>query len=261
MIKRVFQSVVGRYKQFTFRPHIINRQIAGEEIDFLIGDLFGAGWYGPHHEPWPELEWIKSHGVRSGDVIVDCGANHGFTTVLFAKWAGPSGRVFAFEPLEHNMKILRENLRLNGVENVSTHQVAVGADNMTILITTHSNGTVVRHPHLTKCFREVPLRKLDDEVISDKVNFLKIDVEGFELEVLQGAKNILSGQPRLAIELHVFLYEDKVKRLRDIFDLINLDSYNVEIQHEVDGPIRKFNRQVDTLESLASYEVVHLFCV
>src|ERR1051326_9035898 len=96
--KRACASAIWRYRRAVFRPYEIRRTIAGETIPFLIGDLFGEGWYGPHHDPWPELEWIKMHGIRDGDVVVDCGANHGLTTILFKRWCGETGRVHAFEP-------------------------------------------------------------------------------------------------------------------------------------------------------------------
>src|SRR4051812_19445532 len=124
MLGRIARGVTHRFKQLTFRPHVINRRICGEEIRFLIGDLFGAGWYGQQHDPWPELQWIKDNGIRLGDTVVDCGANHGFSSVLFSKWTGSTGEVHAIEPTAHNVEILRKNLHLNEVKNVIVHEIA-----------------------------------------------------------------------------------------------------------------------------------------
>lgn len=260
LLERMRSNLVGRYKQWTFRPHIIKRKVAGEHIQFLVGDLFGEGSYGPHHDPWPELDWVKAHGIRAGDVVIDCGANHGFTTVLFSRWAGPAGRVFAFEPLAHNADILETNLRLNDIGNATCRRAAAGESPGTVRITTHPNGTILNGAVSCQRAIEVPVVRLDDAVDCESVNFLKLDVEGFELEVLKGARRILAGRPRLDLELHVFMYRDKAGHLSELLGLVSLKDYHVEIQTEVDGPIRKFDPNLDSPEALAQSNWVHLFC-
>jgi hypothetical protein len=106
-----------------FARELINRRIAGEEIQFFVGDLFGADWC-PRHDPWPKLDWIKANGIQRGDRVIDCGANHRFFTVLVARWAGLEGLVYTFEPYQHNVEILRKNLELNKVNNVRVRPVA-----------------------------------------------------------------------------------------------------------------------------------------
>ena len=192
--------------------------------------------------------------------MIDCGANHGFTTALFAKWTGSKGRVFAYEPSSHNVEILQSNLKLNSVENVTCRIVAVGSASGTVDITTHPNAAVIRERKEGQRSEIVPIIKLDDEVFPGRVAFIKVDVEGFELEVLKGAQRILSTKPRLTLELHVFMYHDKVGTLRKIFDLLCLDQYTVDIQPEVDGAIDRLDTWPDVLEYLANREVVHLFC-
>jgi FkbM family methyltransferase len=247
-------------RQLTFRPYVIERRVAGERIQFLVGDLFGEDWYGPHHDPMPELDWIRAHGICAGDVVIDCGANHGFCTVLFARWAGPQGNVYAFEPLAHNMEILRENLRLNSIDTVVERAFAVGENSGTVRITPHPNASVIVKGQIDQSL-EVPIVRLDDEFAGHTVNFLKIDVEGFELEVLKGATKVLSSAPRLALEVHVCMYENKVQQLRKLLALVPVDKYTqVEIQYEVDGLIRRFDPTKDSPERLATCEVAHIFC-
>jgi len=261
LLNRIRSSIAGRYKQWTFRPYVIERQILGERFQFRIGDLFGEGWYGPQHDLSGEYEWIKSHGIRPGDVVVDCGANHGFSTILFSKWTGPEGKVFAFEPLAHNMKILHENLRLNSAANVTCRSVAVGSAPGKVKITTHPNGTIfTKKPPRGQSGVEVPLVRLDDEFGSTRVDFLKIDVEGFELEVLKGARRIMASAPRLDIELHVFAYKNKEAQLREIFELIPMDRYLAYVQAEIDGPVIPFERGRHTVEELSKNQLAHLFC-
>ena len=260
-LKKIRSSIVGRYKQWVFRPYVIERQVLGESIQFHVGDLFGEGWYGSQHDLSCEYEWIKSNGIQPGDVVVDCGANHGFSTTLFSRWTGPRGKVYAFEPLSHNMKILEENLRLNSVSNVICRCVAVGSAASKVKITNHTNGTIfTNNPPRGQRGVVVPLVRLDDELEAVHVNFLKVDVEGFELEVLKGARQIMASAPRLDIELHVAFYKDKESELREIFELISLDRYVVHVQTEVDGSIVPFEKRHHTFKELSKCKVVHLFC-
>lgn len=259
-IRRIRDGIVDRYKKLTFRPKIIEREIAGERIRFLIGDLFGEAAYGPKHEEWPELQWIKDHCIRPGDVVIDCGANHGFSTVLFAKWVGSQGKVYAFEPSSHNMAILKANLRLNSIQNVICHQVAVGASAGGVSISSHPNASVVLDRNGVDSLEKVRLVTLDDIVGAEAPNFLKLDVEGFEHEVLKGARRVLGSAPRLDLELHVAFYRDKKGELREVFDMLPLDRYSIYIQVEVDGSIVPFSKHVHTLDVLTESDVVHLFC-
>ena len=256
---RIRDGLVHRFKKLTFRPSVIEREIAGERMRFLIGDLFGEGAYGPHHTQWPEIDWIKQRCVKSGDVVLDCGANHGFLTILFAKWVGSSGRVHAFEPSAHNMAILQENLRLNSIGNVVCHQVAVGVIEGTARITTHPNASVVLDSDKNASAEEVRVVRLDDVVDLGIPNFVKLDVEGFEHQALKGARRILNRIPNIDVELHVSLYEDKSAQLREAFELIKPEYYSLYIQTDVDGPIVPFREHAHSIEALAQAEVVHLF--
>jgi FkbM family methyltransferase len=258
MFARITNALRYRFKQLTFQPHVIDRRICGEEIRFLIGDLFGDGWYGPQHDPWPELHWIKDHGIRRGDTVVDCGANHGFSTVLFARWTGATGKVHAIEPLPHNVGILRKNLQLNDVNNVVIHQVAAGELNGIAKLTDHPNASVTEDPSTR--FISADMRRLDDEIKEARIDFIKIDVEGYEFEVLKGAERLLATRPRLALELHVCMYRQPLTALEELFRLLRPHDYSIEVQPAVDGPVHPYDTQDHSPARLAACEIVHLFC-
>lgn len=260
IFKKAKRWIKDRWDRVTFRPYVQKRVILGNELQFYYGDLFGVGWYGPQHEPWPELEWIKNHGIRPGDVVVDCGANHGFSTVLFSQWTGESGKVCAFEPSPHNFGILQKNLLLNNIHNVDARQVAVGACEGELEMTTHPNSAVIRRRPKNYPFQMVPVRPLDVELDGIKVDFIKIDVEGYEFEVLEGAQKILRDLPALAVEVHVLMYPEREKGLSRLFKLIPIEHYHVDIQLTVDGPLRPWSPVCDTPKALAAYDLIHLFC-
>jgi len=258
-IRAKARNLHHRLRSTTFQPYQIRRQVAGESIDFVIGDLFGEGLYGPQHDLWPEFDWIRANGIREGDAIIDCGANHGFSTVLFAKWAGDKGRVFAVEPLPHNMEILKQNLALSGRSNVSCHNVAAGARRELVQITTHPNGTIQRRASIQRTIM-VPVERLDKIAKGTRIDFLKIDVEGFELDVLRGSERILTYRPRLDLELHVFLYHDRIATLHSILSLLDLDCYQVYLQLEIDGVIKPYQKDEHSAEQLSQHDLIHLFC-
>lgn len=132
--------------------------------------------------------------------VVDVGANIGFITVRAARTAS---RVIAIEPHPTRFRYLERNVALNGLTNVTCMNCAVGAGEgeLALYDVDPTLGPrpldVSATPGRGRCHR-VPLRTLDSLV--EEANLVKIDVEGYEAEVLRGANNLLAGGPRLVIE-------------------------------------------------------------
>lgn len=142
--------------------------------------------------------------LQSGMTVIDIGAHHGFYTLLASQKVGNNGRVIAFEPSPRELKKLKVHLSLNHCQNVQVEEVALGADkgkvNMFVCVE-HSGLNSLRLPNAETKAEEVEIDqiKLDDFLKDkqiDKVDFVKMDVEGGELAVLQGADQILIGQLR-----------------------------------------------------------------
>ncbi|MGH9735924.1 MAG: FkbM family methyltransferase [Candidatus Acidiferrales bacterium] len=145
--------------------------------------------------------------VRAGDVAFDVGANIGFYSVLLSRLCGLSGRVWAFEPVPDTYWRLRETLALNRCDNVSPVQAAVcdrqGDVRMNLFDPQHAEWNSMGVPVMdgrgaTKASPSrsitVPACTLDEFCDSEKIeriNFLKVDVEGFEMSVFAGAKRLL----------------------------------------------------------------------
>jgi len=153
--------------------------------------------------------FFERGGVRiapePGDIVVDGGSFTGDTSIIFSRAVGLGGRVFAFDPLQAHVDICRYNFSRPGFENItligaglSDHAVdappiAGSAYNPGLSITSSGAGTV-------------PLVRLDDLVADrrlPRIDFLKLDVEGSELEALRGAlAAIHKFRPKLAISLY-----------------------------------------------------------
>jgi len=154
----------------------------------------------------------EEYKIKPGDVILDVGAHIGSFTLKAAKEVGPSGRVVSFEPSSENFKLLSLNVSSNDDTNVKLFKVAIGSEPGTAKLhlgDRRGTNSLLSDAKIDQIgIEEVPIRTLDsvaDELKLGKVSFLKIDVEGFELEVLRGARNILSSShPSIAMETHDF---------------------------------------------------------
>lgn len=245
-------------RQRTFRPYTIQKVVEGEDITFYIGDVIGEEWYPALKERVPEQAWLKSH-IRPGDLVADCGAHHGMISILCSKWVGPQGRVVAFEALPGNADIVRRNKELNHADNLEVRQQAVGRESGSIRFTLDSNASVARVD--VKHSIEVPMINLDAAFPDQLPDFIKIDVEGHEIEVLKGAHRVMSSAPAFNIELHCIMYDRPLDKVRELIDLLDLSRYTTWIQLEYyDDPI-PYSTSVHTPEFIIGYDKVNLFAV
>lgn len=149
-------------------------------------------------EPGTTKLFLKQ--LRSGDVVVDVGANIGWFTMLSAKLVGSGGMVLSFEPETTNFEILHSSVSANHFGNVIAFQSCVSSSNgIVVLNVTDSAGLhSILTPLRGKIVRRVsvPTVRLDDITESlglVRIDLLKIDVEGAEPLVLSGASKLLDG--------------------------------------------------------------------
>jgi FkbM family methyltransferase len=142
--------------------------------------------------------------IRPGMTILDVGANIGSLTLPFARLVRPGGRVIAFEPQRIVYQMLCGNLALNAIDNVIAHNSAVGHQGGSISVpaidyTQPENFGGVSVGAAAEG-ETVPLVTIDSLTLH-RCEFVKIDVEGMELDVLKGAKDTLQRfRPRLYVE-------------------------------------------------------------
>lgn len=165
----------------------------------------------------------KYKSIENGDVIIDVGANVGIFTVKARKEAGDSGLVCSIEPSSQNIELLKKNIALhNLLSRVKIVPKAVGSSQgkSKFLITPISgqhgfgnDGNLGEKQKVKEI--EVDVDTLDiilQELNVQKIDLLKIDVEGAELEVLRGAEETLKITRNVAMELHYEGEEEEVKR-------------------------------------------------
>jgi FkbM family methyltransferase len=155
--------------------------------------------------------------------VVDVGANIGFITVRAARTAS---RVIAIEPHPTRFRYLERNVALNGLGNVTCLNCAVGAAEGEIALfdVDPTLGPrpldVSATPGRGECHR-VPLRTIDSLV--EEAELVKIDVEGYEVEVLSGATNLLARRPQFVIE--ALVGPDAIAHVLDGYSLRGLDRH------------------------------------
>jgi FkbM family methyltransferase len=150
--------------------------------------------------------------IRPGARVWDIGANLGFFSLLAARLAGPEGHVVAWEPVPANAAAVRLNAKLNGFApliEVREEAVSSRAGHAPLHVVADASWSHLadRGEHrLTRETVDVPTVVLDDLVAAGEVDppdFLKIDVEGSEVDVLRGARAVLAAhRPLVVCELH-----------------------------------------------------------
>lgn len=237
----VVARVRRRWREWRFRPHTLTKNHNGYRFQFYVGTREAQEWYGKSVDHRvsknlaPELAWL-ARAARPGDVVADVGAHHAYFALLLAHWVGSGGKVYAFECLPENAGIAARNVALNGVTNLELVRKAVGAQAGTIEIVDNSGGVFgPRQPGVKVLTPEMLAL---DEFFPDRVpDLLKIDVEGFEYDVLEGARRCLRARPKIALELHCFPFADPVAHIARVLDLLPRDGYQYQVAFEDGGAL------------------------
>ena len=168
---------------------------------------------------------LMSKFIMKDDVVFDIGSNIGAFTVPFAKKVGELGQVYAFEPQKVIYELLQDNVNKNKLKNVKVFNVGIGKKKEELELNEIDYSKVgnfggVSFKYDSSSFTKniknkkykVKIINLDEFMEIEKCNFMKIDVELMELDILTGGKNFLKKfRPILWIENHEF-YPNKINK-------------------------------------------------
>lgn len=158
--------------------------------------------------------------LRKGMVVVDIGAYVGLYTCMAAEIVGSTGKVVAFEPDPNNFTVLTHNSSLNGFTNVILVQSAVSDKAGTAKLYIKHHGTVSSlqgdGDHVNIAVNTLD-RALDGLGVR-KVDVIKIDVEGYEMNVLRGANNTINNNPDLIFIIASYHYPEEKREVREFLE-------------------------------------------
>lgn len=201
-MKCLLRKASRRLRLVMNRIYQIPIKINGSKMYVYQNDCL---WLIYNHDYEPTFTKMVKTNVNKGDIIIDVGANIGYFTLLFARLVGCTGKVYAFEPEPTNFKILERNVQVNGFENVILQNTGISDTNGKTKLYLRGknnigNNSIFYNSSYSKSV-EIKLQKLDD-IINEKTDVVKIDVDGAEGNVLFGMKNIIEKwRPKIFLEL------------------------------------------------------------
>jgi FkbM family methyltransferase len=195
-----------------------------------------------------EEEIIELFHPKEGDTVVDIGAHMGRYTIPSSKSVGLSGKVVAVEAHPYNFKMLQHNLSLNKLTNVSTLNWAVYSKKarLKLYLPDEDLGYTMHHSLMTnylttKYSKEIERRFIEVEADTldnllktreiNQVNWIKIDVEGAEYEVLKGARETLSTNKSISILVEVHGKDTYGPTM----ELLRSNNFNIEFEKTYDN--------------------------
>ena len=233
------------FHRFVFYPKK-NRKIASSDLELLVHDkergLVRVLSYGER------LDWSLNSGkacdavpwldriqplIHEQSMIFDVGANMGVVSHWFSQRCE---HVHAFEPHPGNVSTVTSQMKLRNNQNITLHQMALGKEQTEMQLHVkgfhghHSLGDVDNSPTVDKI--KVQVRTMDDvsrELSIERIHFLKIDVEGFESDVLLGAQTLL-GEKKIdyiLFELQETLLESIQRTSQEVFQILFDSGYQI----------------------------------
>jgi FkbM family methyltransferase len=178
---------------------------------------------------------IVGYTPKEGDVIIDVGAGVGTETLIYSMMAGKDGKVFAIEAHPETFQSLKLMIETNKIDNVIGSNVAVSDKIEKVFIETRENHVENRifaaDPNKRLGKGEfVQTVTLDDYVETnkiEKINFLKMNIEGAELLAIKGMTDSIKKIDHIAIACHDFFYKDSKKIKKALTDFLKTNDFKI----------------------------------
>ena len=229
MIKKTYNFLkTYYYKYYFFRniPHVWRKDLVetrwrGVNFKFKLYDTEADSFYAPkflnenlltvHREM---KGYILTRDIQEGDYVLDCGAYNGAFSVYACKKSGPRGLVICIEPDSKNAKILRENLILNGCNNFIIVNKGIWHKKEKLKFRGDGIGAKISPDGDVTIDADTISGIIKDLKINPKkIDFVKMDVEGAEINALLGAKDFFKGNnPHISIASYHILEGDKTSK-------------------------------------------------
>jgi FkbM family methyltransferase len=246
---------------------VIKRRGAKWELDLTEGIDFSIYLFGGF-----ELRTISCYRkfVRPGDVVIDVGANIGSHTLVFAELVGPTGQVHAFEPTVYALDKLKVNAKLN-----PTLEKRIIANQMMVLAELTSdlpnalysswqlfNSLDTHHGHFGSMMttKGAEPTTIDSYVRMKKlmaVNVIKIDVDGYEIDVLKGAQDVIDrDQPLVVFEFAPYILKEHSGDPEMLLDYFYNRGYTLYYANTLKQLPRRIGKSTNLMKFRGSINVI-----
>jgi FkbM family methyltransferase len=229
-MKKILQVLKNLIKKIFLKKKITIQRFVPIEKDFLGRKLYIhdiASFNLCNKELFVE-EMYNFVAKRTNPYIIDCGANLGMSIIYF-KENHPDAKIIAFEADEHIFSFLKRNVESFEYKDVDLVNKAVWNkdDVLTFLVEGGAGGRLEEKTE-TGIYKDVPCISLRSYLTDKKVDFLKLDIEGSEYEVLKDCEDLLTNVENLFIEYHSM--PDVPQNLHQILTIVQKAGFNYHIK-------------------------------
>lgn len=250
-----------KYKTVDITEFNLNKKYLFLDNDAIGNDIIRDGYWEKH------ITEVLTGLLSAGDNCLDIGANFGYHTITMANIVSDTGKVFAFEPMRLFFQQINANACINNLFNVTTYNCAVGeTTDVCYIPEPNLMDNLVNHGD-TSISKTSKIHQTETNVIYidllklPKIKFIKLDVQGCELQVLKGAKNtIKKDKPALIVEIEPWQlakFEVTPKQLIDyIKDELMYDIYQMVTKHPYDYLCVPKNSKINL--NFNSFNLLHL---
>jgi FkbM family methyltransferase len=242
------------------RDRVVVARVKGITYELNLNELIDRSIYFKGcFEPMATAVMYKY--VKFGMTVLDIGANIGCHTLLYAKLVGRSGKVIAFEPMKWAIAKLKRNMELNDFSNIIVEKVALSDVNDKRSVYFRSSYTLDDDsaPE-SEVNEDVNFMTLDTYVESrrlNKIDFIKLDVDGFESKVIRGGlKTIRKFKPVIIMELGKYTlteHGDSAERLIDLLSGVGYSFYSERDLH-------RYSNKQSLLDAIPDKNTINVVC-
>jgi len=246
----------------------------GERMNYIIKEILGSKMCLFPDDPLsqalirdgirePEATAVMQKILKPDWTVIEIGANLGYYALMEAKVVK---QVYAIEPILKNMEALKKSIELNGYKNIKTYQLAIGPSNgeFDILVSRSSNISTMMADKMsvgvrnwfksysigTEKIKTLTLDSFIENLKIDKVDLVRMDIEGYEIEAVKGMQNTLKNMSKgsyLFIEFHPTFFSDKTEMLETVDNIYSHGFKTVNIDGDLKHIIKNVNLAPDTI--------------
>jgi len=274
-LTKIWHSLIIAYLKLKSDNNLILKDIQGRKMYLDLSDpgisreLIFTGI----HEKLATK--VLRRELKRGMVVVDIGANLGYYALLEASIVGEEGQVYAIEPVRRNFDILCKNIQINGYKNVKAYCIAISSKSGTakIALTEASNWHCMlditaeavsdymkqKMRRLTRQTVVVNTITLDEFLAKEKINkvdLIRMDIEGYEVEAIKGMLNTLKNTPpplKLFFEIHNKVFNNPEKTIGPLLQQLLTFGFKpktIILPHEILNNVSRDN----FIETVCSYK-------